>query len=206
MKKVFIVIFFIIVFTIIILYFYDKKISVRLIEYAKIESKKIGIDIVSKGVSDEVIKVLDNKDIFSIEKDNNGNIELINYNTKVVNEILSISASTVYNNFKKHEEDNDGIISYIPMGITTNNLFLENLGPRVPVKLYLDGNVVTSLKTNVKPYGLNSALVEINIKIEVILKVLVPLRTDQIKVVNEVPVSIKIVEGNVSSLISSYKE
>ncbi|MBR3116316.1 MAG: sporulation protein YunB [Bacilli bacterium] len=206
MKKVVIVISLIIVFTILLLYFYDKKISIRLIEYAKIESKRIGIELVSKGVSNEVVKVLDDKDIFSIEKDNNGNIELINYNTKVVNEILSVSAKTVNHNFKKLEKDKKGIISYIPMGITTNNIFLENLGPRVPVKLYLNGNVVTSLKTNVKPYGLNSALVEINIKIEAVLKVLVPLKTEQIKIVNDVPVSIKIVEGNVSSLISSYNQ
>ena len=99
---------------------------------------------------------------------------------------------------------NDNIITRIPMGMVTNNLFLENLGPKVPVRLNLVGNVLTSLKTRVKEYGMNSALVEISIRIEANVEILVPLRVEQIKIVNEVPISIKIVEGNVSSLLSSY--
>ena len=43
---------------------------------------------------------------------------------------------------------------------------MENLGPKVPIKLRLDGNVITSIETNVKSYGYNSALIEISIKIE----------------------------------------
>lgn len=207
MKKIiFLIVILLFIFTIIVLYIYDKKISVSLIKYAKIESKKIGIDIVSKNVSDEVIKVLDKENIFDIEKDNNGNIELIDYNTKTVNKILSVASKTVVKNFDDIEKKDDGIVAKVPMGIVTNNLFLENLGPKVPIRLSLVGNVLTSLKTRVKEYGINSALVEISIRIEANVEVLVPLRVEQIKIVNEVPISIKIVEGNVSSLISSYNQ
>ena len=203
-KKIIVIIFFILIFTFISLYFYDKKVSNVLIKYAKIESKKVGIDIISKGVSDEIVKVLDRNDIFSVDKDNNGNIELIHYNTKVVNEILSVTSKVVMNNFKEIEEKNEGIVSYIPMGIVTNNLFIENLGPKVPVKLSPVGNVLTSLKTDVKNYGVNSALVQISVRIEANVDILIPLKTGEIKIVNEVPVSIKIIEGNVSSFLSSY--
>ncbi len=194
----------VLVFSFLLLYLYDKKISVVLIKYAKIESKKIGIDIVSKNVSDEVVRVLDKNDIFELDKDNNGNIEMINYNTKVVNEILGVASKTVIKNFDILSKKKDNIITRIPMGTVTNNLFLENLGPKVPVRLNLVGNVLTSLKTRVKEYGMNSALVEISIRIEANVEILVPLRVEQIKIVNEVPISIKIVEGNVSSLLSSY--
>ena len=206
MKKVIIVIIFVLAFTILLLYFYDKKISISLLDYAKIESKKKGIVIVSEGVSDEVVKILENNNIFNIEKDDNGNIELIDYDTKTVNEILSVSSKKVVNNFNKELSKNKGIIAYIPMGIATNNLFLENLGPKVPVKLVLDGNVVTSLKTDIKQYGINSALLKISVRIEAYLKVLVPLRGDQIKVVNEVPIVVKMVQGNIASILSSYNQ
>ena len=202
-KKILIIVFMIIIFTIISLYFYDKKISNVLIKYAKIESKKVGIDIISKGVSDEVVRVLDKNDIFTVEKDNNGNVELIHYDTKVVNEILSVTSKVVMNNFERIEKKNDGIVTYIPMGVVTNNLFLENLGPKVPVRLSPVGNVLTSLKTNVKNYGINSALVQISVRIEANVDILIPLKTGEIKIVNEVPVSIKIIEGNVSSILSS---
>lgn len=203
-KKLIIIFILILIISILLLYYYDKKISKTLIKYAKIESKKVGIDIISNGVSDEVVKVLDKDDIFTLDKDNNGNIELIHYNTKVVNEILSLTSKVVMNNFKEIKKRKDGIVTYIPIGIVSNNIFLENLGPKVPVKLSLVGNVLTSLKTNVKNYGINSALVEISVRIEANVEILIPLKTGEIKIVNEVPVSIKLIEGNVSSFLSSY--
>lgn len=203
-KKLIIIFIFILIISILLLYCYDRKISKTLIKYAKIESKKVGIDIISNGVSDEVVKVLDKNDIFTLDKDNNGNIELIHYNTKVVNEILSLTSKVVMNNFKEIKKRKDGIVTYIPIGIVSNNIFLENLGPKVPVKLSLVGNVLTSLKTNVKNYGINSALVEISVRIEANVEILIPLKTGEIKIVNEVPVSIKLIEGNVSSFLSSY--
>lgn len=172
-------------------------------KYAKIESKKIAIDIISKGVSDEVITLLDDNDIFYTEKDNNGNVEIINYNSKVVNEILSVSSKRALENFEKIEDKNDGIVTFVPLGIVTNNIFFENLGPKVPVKLNLDGNILTSLKTNVKEYGINSALIQISVRIEANVQIIIPFYTKEISVINEVPISIKIAKGNVSSILNN---
>ena len=189
--------------TILLIYFYSIKISPLLMKYAEIESKRIAIDIISNGVSDEVIKTLDKKDIFYTEKDNNGNVEVIDYNSKVVNEVLSVSSKKVIKNFEKVENKNDGIVTRIPLGVVTNNIFFENLGPKVPVKLSLDGNVLTSLKTDVKEYGINSALIQISVKIEANVHIIMPLYTKEINVINEVPISIKIAKGNVSSILNS---
>lgn len=189
--------------TILLIYFYSIKISPLLMKYAEIESKRIAIDIISNGVSDEVIKTLDKKDIFYTEKDNNGNVEVIDYNSKVVNEVLSVSSKKVIKNFEKVEKKNDGIVTRIPLGVVTNNIFFENLGPKVPVKLSLDGNVLTSLKTDVKEYGINSALIQISVKIEANVHIIMPLYTKEINVINEVPISIKIAKGNVSSILNS---
>lgn len=193
----------IIVLTILIMYFYSNELSPLLMKYAKIESKKIAIDIISNGVSDEVTKVLNENDIFYTEKDNNGNVETIDYNSKVVNEILSVTSKRVLKNFEKVENENNGIITYLPIGVITKNIFFENLGPKIPVRLNLEGNVLTSLKTDVKEYGINSALIQISVKIEVNIQVVVPLYAKEMKVINEVPISIKIAKGNVSSILNT---
>jgi sporulation protein YunB len=172
-------------------------------KYAKIESKKIAIDIISNGVSDEIIKTMNNKDLFTVEKDNDGNIEIVDYNSKVVNEVLSVSSKKVMNNFNKVENKNNGIVTRIPIGVITNNVFFENLGPKIPVKLNLEGNALTSLKTDVKEYGLNSALIQISVKIEANVQIIVPLYSKEMKVINEVPISIKITKGNVSTILNN---
>ena len=191
------------ILSIFLIYFYSSKISPRLIEYAKIESKRVGIDIISKNISKEAIDILKTNNIFNVEKDNNGNIELIDYNTEVVNKILMDSSKIAVENFNEFKKNEDGLVTKVPMGIITNNVFFENLGPKVPIKLDLNGNVLTSLKTNIKSYGINSALVEISIKIEANLIILVPLRSEEINIVNEVPISIKLVEGNAINLLSN---
>lgn len=201
--KIFIILLFLIVVTILLLYLYSNIISPLLIKYSKIESKSIAIDIVSKGVSDDIIKVLNNNDLFNINKDVNNKIELIDYNPKTVNKILSITSKRVTRNFKDIEKKNNYVVMKIPMGVITKNIFLENLGPKVPVKLVLDGNAVTSLNTKVKEYGMNSALIEVSVKIEANLDVMVPFRTSKIKVVNDVPISIKVIKGNISSILDS---
>ena len=67
----------------------------------------------------------------------------------------------------------------------------------------LNGNVLTSLKTNVKEYGINSALIEVSVKIEANIDLVVPFKSTEIKVINEVPISIKVVKGNVSSILNT---
>lgn len=174
-------------------------------KYALIDSKKIGISIISKGVNDEVLKLINQEDLFHIERDSNGNIESIDYNTKLVNEILSVTSKVTYNNLIDVENKDNGIITYIPIGVVTDNVFLNDKGPKVPVKLSVNGNVLTSLKTDVKEYGVNSALIQVSVKIEANVDIIIPLRVEDIVIVNEVPISIKIIKGNVSSILTNEK-
>ena len=173
MKRKIIVTFFIIVLIIIfVLYFYSYKMMPLLIRYSKIKSKKIAIDIISKNVSDDVVKILDKEDLFLVERDNLGNIETVDYNSKVVNKILSDTSKRVVKNFQD-------------------------------LKSIKDGNVLTSLDTKVKEYGVNSALIEVSVKIEANIDVIIPFKTSEIKVINNVPISLKIAKGNVSSILNS---
>ena len=111
--------------------------------------------------------------------------------------------STVYAALAPAAPEKDGIVTYVPLFSGSKNIFFSNLGPKVPIKLILDGNVITSLQTNVKEYGYNSALIEISVRIEANTEVILPFKTTNEKIVNIVPISIKIVEGDVSPLINS---
>ena len=201
-KKILILLFIIILIFIFLLYLYSYNISPLLISYSKIKSKKVAIDIISKNVSDDIVKILKKDELFIVERDNKGNIETIDYDSKVVNELLSDTSKRVIRNFNKLKEINNGVIMRIPVGIISKNVFIQSLGPKIPVKLVLDGNVLTSLNTKVKEYGVNSALIEVSIKIEADIEVILPFKTSDIKVVNNVPISIKIVKGNVSSILN----
>lgn len=202
-KKIIVILFLTILLLIFLLYLYSYKMTPLLVKYSKIKSKKIAIDIISKNVSDDILKILDKEELFLVERDNLGNIETVDYNSKVVNEILSETSKRVVKNFEELESINDGVIMRIPAGIISNNVFIQGIGPKIPVKIILDGNVLTSLDTKVKEYGINSALIEVSVKIEANIDVVIPFSTTEIKVINNVPISLKIAKGNVSSILNN---
>lgn len=200
-NKIFITLILIFISSILLVYYISNKVMPTIMITSKNIVKETGMMIISENVSDKIISILNKEELFSIDKDINGNIESIDYNTKVVNEILKEVSLVSYNNFKKYEKEKDGVISYVPLFSGSKNIFFNNLGPKVPLKIILDGNVITSLETDVREYGYNSALIEISVKIEANTEVILPFKTSNEKIVNIVPVSIKIVEGNVTPLL-----
>lgn len=195
-------IFLITICSLVFLYYISNRVLPSVLTYSENIVKEEGIMLVSENVSKNIIKILDKEKLFKIEKDNEGNIESIDYDSKVVNEIINEASITVQDNFNRFQKKKDNIVTYVPIFSSTDNIFLENLGPKIPIKLKLDGNVITSLETNVKEYGFNSALIEISIKVEANAEVIVPLKTKKEKIVNVIPISIKIVQGNVNSILS----
>ena len=57
-----------------------------------------------------------------------------------------------------------GIIYEIPFGVVFNNSLLANMGPSIPVRLQLSGNINSYLKTKCKKLWYNNALIEISIQ------------------------------------------
>ena len=200
MKRVLLIIISLIFFSLVLIYFYSKKLSPILIKYASIEGKNKAIDVISKNISKSICNSYNDNDLFIVEKDKNGNIETVDYNSKTINNLLSISTKQAIKNFNSLKDKK--YISYIPLGASTNNIFFNNLGPKIPIKLELDGNVMSSLNTNVKEYGMNSALVEVSIRLESNISIIIPFNKKDIKIVNNIPISIKLIKGNISGILN----
>lgn len=200
MKRVLLIIISLIFFSLVLIYFYSKKLSPILIKYASIEGKNKAIDIISKNISKSICNSYNDNDLFIVEKDKNGNIETVDYNSKTINNLLSISTKQAIKNFNSLKDKK--YISYIPLGASTKNIFFNNLGPKIPIKLELDGNVMSSLNTNVKEYGMNSALVEVSIRLESNISIIIPFNKKDIKIVNNIPISIKLIKGNISGILN----
>ena len=135
--------------------------------------------------------------LFSIEKSSDNEIKMITYNsyeaTKLINEITNnIQDKLNYNN-----KYYNSIISEIPLGVIFKNSLLKNFGPRIKVKSDIIGDVISELQTEVKPYGINNALVEVKVKIDASANVILPLVSKEIKIINMIPISINIVNGSV---------
>ena len=71
------------------------------------------------------------------------------------------------------------------------------MGPKIPVRVEFVGSVLTNINTTIKEYGINNALIEMVIQIELKEKIILPILSKEILITNEVPVSYKIINGNI---------
>ena len=220
LKNIYVLIFlFLIFFSLVFLIVLNKRAMPIIINYANVQTKRIGIEILRNAGIKEVNELLKDKNLFKITKNNNGEIESIDFDTGIINESLLVVAKNVRKRLKEVEKgenlpeevyidvlDKDlkkGIIYEVPIGVVFGNSFLANVGPRIPVKIKYSGNVGLDVKTRVSQYGINSALIEVYIYVEVTQRTILPFSSKDIKLTSEIPVIMKVVKGSTPYYLSS---
>ena len=193
------------------------------LKIARSETRKIATLIINDAVGKQLADNLTFDNLFNITTDNNGNITSIDFNSIIVNKVLTTTTSTAILNLKYIEEgkiellelpdsaivsyDKDdlkkGIIYNIPTGVIFGNTILSNIGPKIPVKFSLIGSVTSNINTKITNYGINNALIEVYVDISVELEVILPLMTDNVLVTSSIPIAIKLVQGNIPEYFAS---
>ena len=177
--------------------FISSKVNPLLLKYGEIECRKVATTIINNSINDTIndysfdnLFLITKKLLTKITK----NVQL---NLKYVEEgkidKLDELLTTKYN----YDKLSEGIIYEIPSGIILGYSPLNNLGPKIPVRLSLAGDIVSHVNTKVTNYGINNAIVEISIVLEVSEYVILPLISNEIKIKTEVPVAVKLIQGNV---------
>lgn len=216
--KLLIIIFVLIIISIYFAFrFINLKVNPVLIDFAELESRKLASIIVNNAVSKNVTQNIDVDELFLITKDSDGQIKTIDFNPITVNKILTQTTNSVQVNLKYIEQgkvelldlstdaliDYDidklkqGIIYEIPSGVIFGNSLLANVGPKIPVKFSLVGDIVSYINTKVTDYGINNALIEVNIGLELSEQVILPFITNKIKIETSIPVALKLIQGGV---------
>ena len=221
-KKYIFTIILVMVFVLLFIIILNKKAYPIVMNYASVQTKKIAIEVLRETGLKEVNKKIKESKILDIEKNSNGNVESININTPIVNDTLVIVAKSVRRRLKEVEKGinlpdelypefldkkfKNGIVYGVPIGIIFNNIFFSSLKPKIPVKVEYSGNVGLDVKTHVKSYGLNSALIEVYIYVDVTQRTILPFKSKEERVTSEIPIVMRVIKGDVPNYIagSSY--
>lgn len=195
--------------------FVGRVIGNKLMEYAKVEVGRIARYVVNYSVSNENIKEIASKDLFVVTKNKDDEIQTVDFDSAVVNEILNSITENVISSFKAIESGNldvinlsdgflintdidklkEGIITEIPIGIITDNALLSNLGPKLPVKLSVAGEIESYIDTDIKYYGINNALITVYVNIDVSQQIYMPIAVDRIIISQKIPIAMKMMQG-----------
>ena len=193
--------------------YFDKRVNHILLPIAESKTRKVVTMIINSAMDENVLS----DDLYVIEKDDNDEIKMISYNsyevTRLINEVTFNIQSKIKDieNGKINYYDEDigienGVIAEIPFGVIFNNSLLNNVGPKIKLRLNILSDVVSNIETEVKPYGINNAYVEVRIKLEVTARIVLPFVSEKVVISNVIPLSMNIVSGTVpDGYIYSYK-
>ena len=202
---------------VLILNFISLKVNPVLLDYAQMEARKIASIIINDAVNQNITNDIDIEELFIITRDTNNEVKTIDFNPIIVNQILTETTILVQSNLRYLEQGKvdmlnlmnnalidynqdklkQGIIYEIPSGVIFGNSFLANIGPKIPVKFSLVGDIVGYINTNVTDYGINNALIEVNIVLELSEQVILPFVSEKITIDTTIPVALKLIQGSV---------
>ena len=197
----------------IVIDYFSSRVNEILFPIAESKTRKVVTMIINAACDEELIS--DN--LYELKMDENNEIKMVTYNSFLVNKLLNQVTSNIENMIYDIENNKidyygnidimeGGVISEIPFGVIFGNSLLSNVGPKIKVRLNLLGDVMSNIETEVKPYGINNAYVEVRIFVEVTARIVLPFVSKKVVISNVIPISMNIVHGNIpDAYISSYK-
>ena len=190
------------------------------LQYAEVQSNKIASLVVSKAINSRTADVMDVNDIIEEIPTEQDNRVTTKFNTEIITRVQSETVTLVQTHLEQAEEgnldnlpylddieydpnameDNGGIVFFVPLGQATNIPLLGNLGPKIPIRFHVIGNVKSDIIYDFREFGINNAMVEVSIVLKVNVQVIVPLATKITTIEQKIPVALGVISGPVPQI------
>ena len=149
--------------------------------------------IVSNEQATNVMREHSYDELFTIEKDENGNITMIKSNVIPINEIISDVAIKIQEEFNKQGREN----IEIALGSFTGVKLLAGRGPGIKIRISTVGNVETDLRSEFIAQGINQTLHRIYLQVKCEVSILTPFKDITKDITNQVLILENVIIGTV---------
>ena len=158
----------------------------------KEQAKGYGTEILNIEAS-KLLEGMKYDDFVKIEKDNNGNIKMIQIDTVIVNKF---SSNLTYNVQTKLYENRDKAVS-MPIGAILGNKYLAGWGPRINIKILPVGSVSTEFKSEFKTSGINQTIHRLYLDTICKISIITPYDVIEHEVLNKILLSEAVIVGQI---------
>lgn len=150
---------------------------------------------VNKITTNNILKY-ENSDMITIKNDDDGNIKMLQVNSNPLNNMIS----DITNDIQLSLNDNNIIKTSIPFGSITGIKWISGIGPNIPLKISLAGNIQTKIRNEFKEAGINQTIHKLWLDITCSIAILTPYKVEETVVLNEVILSENIIVGGVPNV------
>ena len=153
-------------------------------------------------ISNEEATLIMNKytydDLITVVRDADGNIQMLQTNTRNINQIISDIPVSMVKKFEEEEYSN----IYLHFGSILGSKYFSARGPKLHIRITNVGNVETKLQSEFFAKGINQTLHRVYLELNCEVTLLTPYNTIKEKISNQVLIAESVIVGNVPS--SSY--
>ncbi len=183
-----------------IFYIFNKMtsfVSTNIKDYLIERVKKENILILRNSYNQLYQNDYDVKDFIKIVKNSKEEIIEVEFDIEQCSKILSSITGSI-----NEALNNYNYLGYridIPLGILSKNPIFMNLGSKIPIKVEISDVALGNVKTTIKEFGINSALVEIYLDVYLNTSILYPLENYTESTTYSTLIASKIISGVVPS-------
>lgn len=157
------------------------------------EKAKAVATIISNEQSTIMMNKYQYEDLFTIEKDEKGNVVIIKSNVVPMNNLISDLTGNIQNEFDNVEKTK----IKIPFGSLTGMYWLSGMGPDIPIQVRIIGNVETDVRSEFTHQGINQTLHRVYVNLVCRMNILTPVQNFEREIVNQVIIAEHVIIGNI---------
>ena len=182
------------VFMVLLAYYYvEVNIKPTLKSICEVQAKVIATKLINETVREQLKKNELKEQILVPTYDNDGRINMIRTDALVMNTISSNIAKDVQENITSLSNQKFSI----PLGSALDSQLLANKGPRLSFTILHQGSVLVDFITEFEESGINQTRYKIYITVSVDMRIISPVTTSTMSVMNNVLIAEIVIVGEV---------
>lgn len=157
------------------------------------EKVKSVATVISNQESTKAMNKYQYEELYTIEKDEAGNVVIIKSNVVPINNMISDLTEGIQNRFDEMEETTIDI----PIGNLFGIYYFSGVGPSIPAKVAMTGTLDTEVKSEFIAKGINQTLHRIYVNFQCYVKIITPIKNFQKQITNQFIIAEHVIVGNI---------
>lgn len=149
--------------------------------------------IISNQESTKIMNKYQYEELYTIEKDEEGNVVIIKSNVVPINNMISDLTESIQNRLNEMEYNE----IKIPLGNVFGSYYFAGFGPSIPAKVRTSGTLDTEVKSEFIAQGINQTLHRVYVKFECYVKIVTPVKNFEKEITNQVIIAEHVIVGNI---------
>ncbi len=174
-------------------YFLERTLAPTVIAVSQMRVTKLATEVIARAVYENLVQTTSYRELIYIERDEKGRIVFMQPDTNEVNRVLATSILAIQRALRDLSE----LEVKIPLGQAMGSVLFANYGPPIGVRVVPVGVAQVNLKDKFEDAGINTVRHMLYLESEVIIQVVIPLFSSEIRVVVNSPIAEAIIPGEV---------